>query len=123
MLLKIIWGLVVVLFIILGIIILAIALACDAPNCDDQMAAKKRQHGTAEEVVSYSTTGYHSIDWWYWSQGFQYSFTWGDHIGGCDVSKYTFEPIHISDATLKMIARRSKVLVEQYNCPDMRRMP
>ena len=106
---------------IICVVLLALLLACDAPNCDDQMAAKKLQHGTAEEVISYSTTGYHTVEWWYWSQGFQYSFTWGDNIKGCKVSKYTFTPIR--DGALKIQARRSKVIVEQYNCPNMRRVP
>ena len=100
-------------------IILLTFIGCADKNCDDQMAETRTNHGTAEEVNSYNSGDYHNVDWWYWSKGFQKSFTWGENIKGCEVSTYTFDPIDQSSLTddTKEAARVSKVLTNRFFCP------
>jgi hypothetical protein len=85
--------------------ILAINLSqCDWGNCKNEMQEKKDQYGEPEETSKYDSDGYHSEDWWYWSKGVQFTFTWGTDVEGCDVSKYTFDPItELNDSTRKAI--------------------
>lgn len=60
-----------------------------APEMDEVRAAM----GLPEEVNTYSSDGYYNVDWWYWSRGWERSFTWGSYVTGCDISTYTFDPI------------------------------
>ena len=70
------------------------ATGCDC-DCGDDMKKVRKKYGSPEEVYSYSSDGYYSRSWWYWSRGFQYEFTWGRHVSGCcDVSIFTFPPIN-----------------------------
>jgi hypothetical protein len=63
-------------------------------NCDDEIDDAVNSLGPPEEVNKYDTEdGYHSWDYWWWSKGINYSFTWGTNVSGCEVSTYTFEPI------------------------------
>jgi len=72
---------------------------CSPSNCEDDMSDVKRKHGQPEEINSYSSEGYYSQDWWYWSKGINYTFTWGSLVKeGCEISTYTFTPIPV-DAT------------------------
>jgi len=66
-------------------------------NCDDEMAKKRSEWGDPEEVNTYSSSGYNSEDWWYWSKGIEFTFEWGSSVDGCcKVSTYTFTPISAS---------------------------
>ena len=102
--------------ILFTLMLMVIFFGCSKPDCTDQMAETKLKHGVAEEVNSYHSEGYHNIDWWYWSRGFQYSFTWGDNVKGCQVSVFTFSPIQTAGQESQ--AEISKVLTEQYYCPE-----
>jgi hypothetical protein len=54
------------------------------------------QYGPPEEVNTYDSTGYHTVDWWWWSKGFEVTFinTDYDDVNGWAVdSTYSFEPI------------------------------
>ncbi len=63
-------------------------------NCDSKMDDIVGRYGKAEERSSYSSTGYFSETWWYWSKGLSFTFTWGSTVtGACDMSKYEFDPI------------------------------
>ena len=62
-------------------------------DCSTSMANTVKAYGPAEEWTSYDADGYHSRSWWYWSIGFERSFTWGSNIDGCDWSDYNFAPI------------------------------
>ena len=62
-------------------------------NCDSQMEEVRQSRGNPEEVFTYDSSDYHSVDWWYWSQGICYTFTWGSIVGDCEISTYTFTPI------------------------------
>lgn len=108
------------LIVLLGLIFIG---GCSDEDCSEQMADIKAKYGTAEEVTTYDSKDYHNVDWWYWSKGFQYSFTWGSNIDGCDMSKYTFEPITASSANdeAKASAKESKVLIERSFCPGATR--
>ena len=72
--------------------------ACDLlefliePNCDSQMEDIEKQLGKPDRVTKYDEEGYHSVDWCYWSQRICYRFTWGEKVGGCEVSTYPFTP-------------------------------
>jgi len=68
-------------------------LGCSDSNCDSKMEEYRNDWGTPEEINKYDSDGYHSWDYWYWSDGRQVSFTWGTDMEGCDVSTYTFSPI------------------------------
>ena len=55
------------------------------------------QYGPPEEINEYTSSDYHSIDWWWWSKGFQVTFLWTtyDDIRGWTVdSTYSFSPIY-----------------------------
>ena len=92
-------------------------------DCSNQMVNVKNQLGVAEEIITYNSDGYHNVDWWYWSKGIEYSFTWGKYTDGCEVSTYTFTPINLSSLSIatKATAKSSKVLVEQFFCPGTTR--
>lgn len=62
--------------------------------CTDEMDETRAAHGPPEEVNTYSSRGYNSESWWYWSQGYQRRFAWGSSVRyGCSTSTYTFSPI------------------------------
>ena len=74
-----------------------IADAIDDPrNCDEQMKDTRTKYGDPEEVNTYDASDYHSHDWWYWSQGFEYTFIWG-RDQSCQVSLYQFPAIAKTD--------------------------
>ena len=53
-------------------------------------------YGPPEDVYDYYSVDYHSISWWWWSQGFEVTFllTSYDDICGWTVdSEYSFPPI------------------------------
>lgn len=80
-----------IVFLVLVLCLLAWGCKCD---CDDDMSKKRNQYGNPEEADSYSSTGYRSETWWYWSQGVSFTFEWGADVKTCcEVSTYTFEPI------------------------------
>lgn len=67
--------------------------SCDC-DCSDEMDEIRSKYGEPEEVSTYSSSGYKSESWWYWSKGVNYDFTWGSDVEGCcDKSQYTFDPI------------------------------
>ena len=54
------------------------------------------QYGPPEDIEEFISGDYHSIDWWWWSQGFMvcfvdspYDSTWGWRVD----STYSFSPI------------------------------
>lgn len=63
-------------------------------ECKDRMDEVTAARGSPEEVNTYTSGGYQSHDWWYWSQGYEVTFTWGTYVTGCEVSVYTFDPIY-----------------------------
>lgn len=80
------------------LVICLLIFAC-IRNCNKEMDKIRAQHGPPEEVNTYDSSDYHSVDWWYWSKGINYTFTWGSLIEeGCDVSRYTFDPITMDSA-------------------------
>ena len=55
------------------------------------------QYGEPEEVDKYNSEDYHTVDWWYWTQGFEVSFIdspYDDTYGWRVDSTYEFEPIY-----------------------------
>ena len=101
-------------YLVIGIVLFAALIVlqgCDC-NCDDDMDDCKKKNGEPEEINTYSSDGYNSTDFWYWSKGVQYGFTWGSNVDGCcDKSTYTFDPIG-KDASEdeKAAAKKAKVL-------------
>ena len=54
------------------------------------------QYGAPEEVNKYTSDDYSTIDWWWWTQGIEVTFsnTSYDNVSGWKVdSEYTFVPI------------------------------
>ena len=66
----------------------------DLPECYEEMEETRAAMGEPEEVNTYSERGYRNEDWWYWTRGYERSFTWGTYIRGCETSTYTFPPIY-----------------------------
>lgn len=96
--------------------ILSIALvACGGANCDSDMDDVRAQYGPPEETTTYTADTYHSVEWWYWSKGVEYTFQWGGEVAGCQVSRYTFDPITSPAPTAgeKAAARERRRLVER----------
>lgn len=60
-------------------------------DCRSPMDDTRSSNGVAEEVQNFSSDGYNSETWWYWTKGISYTFTWG--TSACKVSTYTFSPI------------------------------
>jgi len=59
----------------------------------------RNTYGEPEEINTYDSfeDDYHTIDWWYWTQGFEVSFIdspYDDTYGWRVDSEYTFEPIN-----------------------------
>ena len=54
------------------------------------------QRGEPEEITKYNSDNYCTVDWWWWSQGFEVTFIWttyDDTYGWRVDSTYEFEPI------------------------------
>ncbi len=54
------------------------------------------RRGPPEEVSTYTSADYKTVDWWWWTQGFEVTFLdtiWDDVNGWTVDSEYTFEPI------------------------------
>lgn len=62
-------------------------------NCNTQIDQMLAREGSSEDVNTYDSPDYHSHDFWYWCKGTQHSFTWGNNVDGCEVSKHTFSPV------------------------------
>lgn len=62
-------------------------------NCNDKMDDMIGKRGEPEEVRNFSSDGYKSQRWWYWSQGVSIDYTWGSDVDGCQTSVFTFTPI------------------------------
>lgn len=91
-----------IIFSILSFLI--ITLSQCTMNCDSEMDNKRDKYGSPEEISKYESEGYHSVDWWYWSKGIEFTFKWGTNVDGCEVSKYTFEPhTNITDSIRTVI--------------------
>ena len=104
------------------IILLCMTLICScSSNCDDKMGDTRGRYGSPEEVSSYSNDGYNSVDWWYWTKGIEFTFTWGSGVDGCKVSTYTFEPIGtvVTDAA-RTHAEETKTLESTITYPNCR---
>ena len=101
----------------LGLVYFIILINCFGCtcNCDKEMDKVRNQRGSPEEVSTYTASDYNSVDWWYWSQGINYTFKWGKIVDGCcDVSTYTFTPIPAdSSESLKIKIKSSKILVNR----------
>lgn len=61
-------------------------------DCDDEIDDLVKSRGNPEEVTKYDSGDYHSRKYWYWTKGFEKSFTWSNSIS-CETSTYTFTPI------------------------------
>lgn len=59
-------------------------------SCESEMNKIKGQRGAPEEVKTYNSGDYSSTDWWYWSKGISYTFTYNQ---SCSISTYEFKPI------------------------------
>ncbi len=54
------------------------------------------QYGQPEDIYTYDSGDYHTVDWWWWSRGFMVGFanTPYDGVDGWGVDNtYTFPPI------------------------------
>jgi hypothetical protein len=103
--------------ILLGLLILT---GC-SQNCDKEMKKIKDKYGEAEEITTYDSGDYHSVSWWYWSLGIEYTFVWGKNVDGCEKSKYTFDPISYESKikkTDKDKVQRLKILESKQNTKD-----
>jgi len=58
---------------------------------EDVSAPYLEEYGSPESISGYSSTGYHSIDWWWWSRGVMVCFvtTSNDGVYGWYVN-YTY---------------------------------
>lgn len=91
-------------------------------NCDNEMGDTRSKYGSPEEVNNYSSGGYYSTSWWYWTKGIEFTFTWGKNVSGCEVSTFTFEPIGgVVTACMKEVVEETKVL-ENTICYPCRRV-
>ena len=107
-------------FMLMIVATMALFAGCSECDCSGAMADCKKNNGEPEEIDTFSSDGYNSVDYWYWTRGVQYGFTWGTYVSGCcDESVYTFDPIG-ANATdeEKAIARQSKVLVQTKKEPQ-----
>lgn len=95
---------------------------CTDYNCDEEMQEAKSRYGPPEEVNTYDSGDYHSVDYWWWSKGVNKGFTWSKDQD-CEVSTYTFEPITDLSEENKAKARRDMILigVERCNKQDITR--
>lgn len=59
-------------------------------SCESEMDDVRAKMGAPEEVKTYNSGDYSNTDWWYWTKGISYSFT---YYKSCTVSTYTFAPI------------------------------
>jgi len=63
---------------------------------EDVSQPYRESRGDPEEVKEYSSDNYHSIDWWWWSQGFMVNFlstTYDEVLGWTVDHTYSFDPI------------------------------
>jgi len=108
--------------VVLSIVIASLMLglvSCDHA-CKKQKKEVRKSWGAPEEIITYDSGGYHSHQWWYWSRGQEFTFTYGSNVDGCEFSQYSFSPISsivITDVE-KAIARESKVMVKCTVCND-----
>ena len=61
-------------------------------TCESEMENIRTSLGEPEEITTTSSPRLESEDWYYYSQGVSYSFTWGESIGGCEITIRTFTP-------------------------------
>jgi hypothetical protein len=59
-------------------------------SCESEMSDVRARLGPPEEVRTYNSRDYQNTDWYYWTRGISYTFT---YFQGCSVSYQTFPPI------------------------------
>lgn len=99
------------------IIVMSIFVGCSVEPCDCTAKKEdvKEKYGNPEEVNTYTSDGYNSDSWWYWSKGISYTFTWGSIVDGCcDMSVYTFSPITNLSPDNKNKAKKEAVIIYNY---------
>jgi len=75
-------------------------------DCDGEMKDVRNTYGAPEETSTYSSDGYNSTSWWFWSKGVEYTFI--EYNGEeCEVSKYTFTPIN------KAVSSEMKIKIDE----------
>lgn len=89
--------------------------ACEEQNCDDEMKDARRKYGDPEEIERYDSADYHSVDYWWWSEGYEMTFTWGENVDGCEVSTYSFDPIttSITDKIRNKVESEKQLISEE----------
>jgi hypothetical protein len=80
---------------ILFVSIILILTSCSIfkeKTCESEMEKLRANLGEPEEITTTSSPRLESEDWYYYSQGVSYTFTWGESIGGCEITVRTFTP-------------------------------
>ena len=62
-------------------------------DCAGEIEELKLKRGDPEEIEKYDLENYHAWTFWYWSEGFAMTFTWGTSVAGCTTSQNVFSPI------------------------------
>ena len=62
-------------------------------GCTGEIEELKSNRGDPEEIEKYDLENYHAWTFWYWSEGFAMTFTWGTGVVGCTTSQNIFFPI------------------------------
>lgn len=72
----------------------ALLIGCGGgdPPCEDQMNDIRSKLGEPSDITRYSSSGYTSTVWSYWSRGISYTFT---ESSSCDVSTFEFTPFSL----------------------------
>jgi len=88
------------LFILLTMVILLMVGGCggideffSGSDCSDEIEDYVATYGNPEEISKYDSGGYHSWSYSWYCKGLIVTFVWGENVGGCEVSTYTFTPI------------------------------
>ena len=61
--------------------------------CECEQVEDINRYGQPEEVNTYTSSGYSSVNYWWWSQGVNRGYRSGSYVSGCEVSTYTFDPV------------------------------
>jgi hypothetical protein len=55
-------------------------------SCDSEMQDVRSDFGEPEDIDTYTSGSYQTVDWWYWRQNIAFRFT---YYTQCEVSSWT----------------------------------
>jgi len=96
----------------IGLTISILSIGCADLPCDIEIAEIQNERGPAPEINRYDDGDFHSVEYWYWQDGLEITFSWNDSCEDCAITEFPFSPVeNVTDSIrTALLAERIKYL-------------